>query len=251
MRKHIKVEPEIFYYLCDKYGMYVFQDMVNNGRYSFIRDTAVPTFGFQWLPDHHMHESERHRKNFYAYSKKTVKRLYNHPSIVYWTIFNEGWGQFQSTKMYQTFKRWDPSRFIDSASGWFKCGETDVSSWHVYFHRFLFPFATDKPVILSEFGGYAYKVHGHTFDEWRQYGYSNFRNLKSYNEAMEKLYDRDVISFIEKGLCGDVYTQLSDVETEENGLLTYDREVVKPDTEVMMNIRGKIDAAMKSLKETK
>ncbi|MCR4927894.1 MAG: glycoside hydrolase family 2 [Lachnospiraceae bacterium] len=250
LRKHIKVEPEVFYYLCDKLGMYVFQDMVNNGDYAFLRDTIIPTFGFQWLPDHNTHKDRRTRKMFCLYAQKTVKRLYNHPSIVYWTIFNEGWGQFQSTYLYKKLKKWDPGRFADSNSGWFKCGKSDISSWHVYFHKFFFPVTPEsfeRAVVLSEFGGYAYKVKGHTHNENKLYGYAKFKSLKEYNKALEALYDRDVIAHIPGGLSGAVYTQLSDVETEENGICTYDRQVVKPDRSVMLRIKDKIDEAMKTI----
>lgn len=243
LRKHIKVEPETFYYLCDALGVYVFQDMVNNGPYHFLRDTLFPTLGFQWFPDKHIHTNPESRRLFLLYSHRTVRRLYNHPSIVYWTIFNEGWGQFCSDQIYDRMKNWDDTRFIDTASGWFRCGRSDVDSRHVYFHRFRRP-KTKLPLVLSEFGGYAMKISGHTMDEKKQYGYAVYKSKEALSQALGTLYERDVVRHIVPGLCGAVYTQVSDVETEENGLYTYDREICKVEDTTLLDIRRKIDEAM-------
>ena len=120
LRKHIKVEMEHFYYLCDKLGMVVFQDMVNNSHYSFFKDTALPTVGLQKCNDRRKHRDPVSRTNFLLSMEAVTLQLKNHPCILYWTIFNEGWGQFDSDAVYEQFLALDDSRWIDSTSGWFR-----------------------------------------------------------------------------------------------------------------------------------
>ncbi len=232
LRKHIKIEPEQFYYACDRRGMLVWQDMVNNGEYSFLRDTALPTVGFNKLNDRYLHRDTATRQAFEQTMVDTVMHLYNHPCIIGWTIFNEGWGQFDSTRMYQRLRELDTTRIIDSASGWFVGGETDVVSSHIYFRPVRLKTAA-KPVFLSEFGGYSYKVDGHSFNINKTYGYRFFSNRNDFEEALIRLYETEIIPAISKGLCGAVYTQLADVEDETNGLVTYDRQVIKVNAERM------------------
>lgn len=239
LRKHIKIEPEQFYYDCDRLGMVVFQDMVNNGRYSFFRDTALPTVFLKKLNDRLLHRDAETRNQFEISMYETVEHLYNHPSICYWTIFNEGWGQFCSSRMYHKLKSIDSTRFIDSASGWFSGGETDVDSRHVYFKKVRLK-PSNKPLVLSEFGGYSYKPEGHVFNTENTYGYGKFENRKDFVSALRKLYLEEVIPHVEKGLCAAVYTQVSDVEDETNGLLSYDREILKVSTEEFLDISKKL-----------
>ena len=239
LRKHIKVEPEEFYYQCDKLGMIVFQDMVNNGDYSFFRDTALPTIGLQKLPDKHMHRDELTRQFFLDTMAATVKLLQNHPSICYWTIFNEGWGQFDSDNVYEMFRALDDTRFIDSTSGWFRQKKTDVDSRHVYFKPIKLK-ESDKPLVLSEFGGYSYKPEGHVFNTESTYGYGKFEKAEDFSAAVAELYEKQVIPAKEKGLCATVYTQVSDIEDETNGILTYDRKVCKLAPEIMLPIAEKL-----------
>lgn len=227
LRKHIKVEPEIFYYVCDKLGMAVFQDMVNNGKYSFFKDSVLPMIGFQGLSDKKMNKDEHVREAFIRSVCSEVEQLYSHPCICCWTIFNEGWGQFCSSEMYDMVKELDKSRFIDSASGWFSGGKSDVKSLHVYFKKFKMPRPSGKPVVLSEFGGYVYKIPEHSFNKDKTFGYKFFKDKDEYADAVKKLYADEIFPNIEKGLCAAIYTQISDVEDETNGLMTYDREVVK------------------------
>ena len=228
LRKHIKIEAEQFYYDCDRLGMLVWQDMVNNGEYSFWRDTALPTMGVKKRNDKKLHQNKHARLAFEAAMEMTVKQLKKHPCIVGWTIFNEGWGQFDSQRMYEKLKALDSTRFIDTASGWFKGAESDVVSEHVYFKPYRFK-AGDKPVFLSEFGGYSYKPEGHVFNTEKTYGYRLFSEQGAYMDAVEDLYRKEIIPAVSKGLCGAVYTQLSDVEDETNGLYSYDRRVCKVD----------------------
>ncbi|MEE0840166.1 MAG: glycoside hydrolase family 2 TIM barrel-domain containing protein [Acutalibacteraceae bacterium] len=226
LRKHIKVEPECFYYDCDRLGMVVFQDMVNNSDYSFIRDTALPTISFVRKNDRNSHKNKESREAFINCMEKTVHQLYNHPCIVEWTIFNEGWGQFCADEMYMNLKQLDSSRFIDSASGWFKTVKNDFDSLHIYFKK-LKAKEGNKPLFISEFGGYSYKIKGHSFNTENTYGYGKFTSRDKFVYAIRSLYENEVIPLKEKGLCATVYTQVSDVEDETNGLLTYDRKVMK------------------------
>lgn len=228
LRKHIKVESELFYYHCDRLGMAVFQDMVNNGNYSFFFDTALPTVFMQKFPDKILHLNKKTRSNFEKAMVQTVDSLKNHPSIVYWTIFNEGWGQFDSERMYETLKKIDSTRFIDSTSGWFRGKKTDVESLHVYFKK-LKTVKTNKPVVISEFGGYVLKVENHIFNENKEYGYKTLKDKEEFNLSLLDLFENQLLPLVKKGVCASVYTQISDVEDEINGLVTYDRKVKKFD----------------------
>ena len=235
LRKHIKVEPEEFYYQCDRLGMIVFQDFVNNGAYSFFRDTALPTVLTKKFPEGLMMRSPQQKEGFIDGLKKTVRQLYNHPCICYWTIFNEGWGQFESDKMYELLKGIDSTRIVDSTSGWFKGKKSDVESLHIYFKPVVIG-ESDKPVVLSEFGGYSYKIENSSANLKKTYGYRLFDDREKFTKALSDLYLNEVAPAISKGLCGAIYTQLSDVEDETNGLLTYDRKECKVDKETMLEI---------------
>ena len=243
LRKHIKIEPEQFYYDCDRLGMVVFQDMVNNSDYSFLRDTALPTVGIKKMDDTNMHKNPKSRAAFETAMEETVELLSNHPCICYWTIFNEGWGQFESQKMYHKLKELDSTRFIDTASGWFTGAESDVESLHVYFKPVKME-AGEKPVVLSEFGGYSYKPEGHVYNVKETYGYRFFKEREAFEQALVKLYREEIIPLVGKGLCAAVYTQVSDVEDETNGLLSYDRKVLKVSVEPMREIAAAIYAEM-------
>ncbi|MBQ4612225.1 MAG: glycoside hydrolase family 2 [Clostridia bacterium] len=235
LRKHIKIEPEQFYCACDRMGMLVWQDMVNNGDYSFLRDTALPTFGLKKLDDRRLHRDAATRRAFEQAMEQTVAHLHNHPCIVGWTIFNEGWGQFDSTRMYHRLREIDSSRVIDAASGWFVGGESDLVSEHVYFKPVRFK-AASKPTFLSEFGGYVYKLKEHSFDPNNTYGYRFFTEQAAFENALVRLYEDEIVPIVSKGLCGAVYTQLADIEDETNGLVTYDRRVIKVDAARMKKI---------------
>ena len=244
LRKHIKVEAEEFYYQCDKLGMVVFQDMVNNGDYAYVRDTVMPTFFRQHKDDRKMHLDPATRKAFVSGMEATVGQLKNHPSICYWTIFNEAWGQFDSTPLYHRLKELDNSRFIDTTSGWFRGSQTDVESLHIYFDMWHRLKKADKPIVLSEFGGFTYGAPGHIWNPHNTYGYGTCKTPEALTEKLRAIYENRVIPAVKKGLCASVYTQVSDVEDEINGLLTYDRKVCKPDKEIMLAIAHALQAAV-------
>ena len=226
LRKHIKVEPEAFYEACDRLGMLVVQDMVNNGGYNYLFDTVLPTIGFQWRPNWPV--SKRRKEVFETCARDTVSHLHNHPCVIGYTIFNEGWGQFDGDRIYRDMKALDSTRFYDTASGWFIPKETDVDSKHVYFrNKRLKP--GKRPMFLSECGGYARKIDGHLWNPANEYGYGKTDTEEQLTAAIGRMYAEMVNPAIPEGLCGVVYTQLSDVEDEINGLYTYDRKVCKVD----------------------
>ena len=225
LRKHIKIEPEQFYYDCDRLGMIVFQDMVNNGEYHYLRDTVLPTIGVTGISDAHLNRDPETRMIFIQAMENTVRLLSNHPSICLWTIFNEGWGQFCADEAYERLKDLDDSRFIDSTSGWFHQKKSDVDSLHIYFKK-LHLGKEDKPQLLSEFGGYSYKIPEHSFNRKKTYGYKKHKDQGEYVSNLLALYE-EVYQLAKEGLSGAIYTQVSDVEDETNGLLTFDRKILK------------------------
>ena len=247
LRKHIKIEPMIFYYLCDKLGIAVFQDMINNGNYSFFKDTALPTVStvtLQRMNDKRFNRNKEARAIFEEAMYLSADHLYNVPSLVYYTVFNEGWGQFNADEMYQKLKGYDPTRIIDATSGWFRRHESDVDSRHIYF-RALAPKKLDgRPLVISEFGGYAHGVDGHRYSE-KIYGYRVFNTPEEYEDAICTLYDTEVRHLVEGGASAFVYTQVSDVEDEINGLVTYDRQIVKIDVDRLKKINDDLFNASK------
>ena len=245
LRKHIKVEADEFYYQCDRLGMIVFQDMVNNGAYGYVRDTVLPTIfpAYQKRQDRRLHSDPETRRKFLAGMETTVAQLGSYPCICLWTIFNEGWGQFDADETYEKFRALDDTRFIDTTSGWFRRKKTDVDSRHVYFRK-VTQTGGDKPLFLSEFGGYSWKIPDHAFNPDETYGYGKFTDGEGFARAFTSLYLDQVVPCVERGLCAAVYTQVSDVEDETNGLRTYDRAVEKLTPEQTMPIARALAAAM-------
>ena len=240
LRKHIKVEPDEFYYACDRLGMIVFQDMVNNGDYNYLRDTVLPTFNLgKKRSDAKLQKDPWVKELFLRSMEQTVEQLQYHPCICCWTIYNEGWGQVDASGAYRRLKELDDSRFIDTASGWYSGCESDVVSEHIYFRPFRAG-KTDKPLFLSEFGGYSYPVEGHCFHPAKAYGYRSYTDAEGYTRGLVELFEREVIANIPEGLCASVYTQVSDVEDEINGLVTFDRKVVKVEPDVMRALAARM-----------
>ena len=241
LRKHIKIEPDLFYYYCDKYGMIVFQDMVNSGKYSWLIDTALPNIGLKrWFK---RSASKNRKHHFEENSISATELLYNHPSVCYYTIFNEGWGQYDADRVYRDLKMADPTRVWDATSGWFAKKESDVVSEHIYFRRIKIKGRQDCSSVLSEFGGYSCRIDGHSFNLDKNYGYTSYKSAKEFEEALVRLYRDEIIPAIKSGLCASVLTQVSDIEDETNGLVTYDRQVVKVDTKRMSGLAKELEKA--------
>lgn len=246
LRKHVKVEPEAFYYACDRLGMLVVQDMVNSGEYRYLRDTVIPTFVSKKRADQGGGGSVHRRAFFERHCLDTVIRLYSHPCVVGWTIFNEGWGQYDSDRVYRLLKAADPTRFFVSASGWFAQRESDVQSEHVYFNsRVLEGNRPGQFLLLSECGGFSRRVEDHVARDRKNYGYGEqCRSEEELTARIREMYGDMVLPSIPNGLCGCVYTQLSDVEGESNGLYTYDRAVRKVEKEAMLAIAAGVRRAL-------
>ncbi len=240
LRKHIKIEPAFFYYECDRLGMAVFQDFVNCGKYSFLRDTALPTLGIK--KGIRVKRSKKAKEAFIQTALGTQKLLAPYPSVLLYTVFNEGWGQFDADKTYRLLRNEDPTRLYDTTSGWFSQKESDVDSHHIYFKKLKLPKGGEKPLFLSEFGGFACKIPSHSFIEKGEYGYRFFRKASDWEDAVIALYENQVLPLARQGLCATVLTQLSDVEEETNGLLTYDR-IPKADASRFAEVGEKIRGA--------
>lgn len=246
LRKHVKIEPEAFYHACDRLGMLVLQDMVNSGGYGYLRDTVIPNFVSRRRSDLGGGGSEKRKAFFERHCLDTVAHLQNHPCIVGWTIFNEGWGQYDSDRICRLLKGADSTRFFVSASGWFAQEEGDVESEHVYFSsRVLEGTRPGKFLLLSECGGFPLRVEGHTARDRKSYGYGGqARTPGELTGRVQGLYDDMVLPSVPKGLCGCIYTQLSDVEGENNGLYTYDRQVRKVSAGAMLDVARRLEAAL-------
>ena len=240
LRKHIKVEPLRWYYHCDRLGMLVWQDMpCGGGRYDpvvvsaplvtdiHLKDSAYLLFG---------RESKAGRGEFMTELRAMVQHLYNCPCIAMWVPFNEGWGQFDAARAVGVIHEIDTSRTVDHASGWHDQGIGETKSLHVYFRPYVFkPDRRGRAVILTEFGGYNCLVPGHSFND-RDFGYKRLGDADKLRAALEELYSQQIAPAYEQGLAAAIYTQVSDVEDELNGLITYDRQVVKIPPETVRNI---------------
>ena len=240
LRKHIKVEPLRWYYHCDRLGMLVWQDMPNGGGdYNLAVITAPLVTGISLKDSHYRlfaREDAARRAAWRTELGDMIRHLYNCPCICMWVPFNEGWGQFDAAQIYDYVRALDSTRTVDHASGWHDQGVGEVRSLHVYFHRYDYrPDPKGRAVLLSEFGGYGYAVKGHCFNE-KEFGYKKLDSAEKLARALAKLYDGEIRPAKEKGLAAAVYTQVSDVEDELNGLLTYDRQVVKIAPDIMRDI---------------
>ena len=245
LRKHIKVEPARWYYHCDRLGMLVWQDMPSGGsRQNKFTTLYLPFIGVDKIDDSKYAKFSRADKEgrdmFVREYTEMITQLYNCVSIATWVIFNEAWGQFDANKMTDYTRTLDNTRVIDQASGWHDQGGGDIKSLHVYFKKVRLPKDDKRSVCLTEFGGYSFKDDEHSFNPDGTYSYKRFSSLDDFNRGVQKLYERDVIAQIDKGLSATVYTQVSDVEDEVNGLLTYDRKVLKIDPDMMRAINAKI-----------
>ncbi len=248
LRKHIKIELLRWYYHCDRIGMLVFQDFVNGGG-------PYKRMVIDYLPFIGIHLNDRHYRLFARQDKlgrdqyitdlhRTVDLLYNTVSVCTWVPFNEGWGQFDANAVTETIRVKDQSRPVDHASGRHDQHGGDYKSEHVYYKKYrMKPDFFDRAVIISEFGGYSCPAPGHMSTD-KLFGYEMYDSPAALTDAYCALYNRDVFPYVTKGLSGTVYTQVSDVEEEINGVFTYDRAVVKLDAD---RVRAVNEALKKAL----
>ncbi len=239
LRKHIKVEQGRFYALCDRLGMLVWQDMVSGGSpYGSLHTSYLPTLlRASWTrhPDEGSRawrqlsaEDEGYRREWRETCAGTVRLLGGHPCVVGWALFNEGWGQFNARAACEAVRALDPTRPIDATSGWYDRGCGDFFSVHNYFRPLAVWRDRARPrraFVISEFGGVDWVCPGHGCVSG-SYGYDVASGASEFAEKVQELLAR-AGALEAEGLAGYVYTQLSDVEAESNGLLTYDRRVCK------------------------
>jgi len=213
LRKHVKVENRIFYYWCDKLGILVWQDMPSGDKY--ISGTR---------PD--IEKSEEATEQFEFELMRMIETKYNHPSIIMWVAFNEGWGQFETGRITQLIADYDPTRLVNSASGWTNRGTGNVNDVHHYPDPVVPPAEEERAIVLGEFGGLGLPLQGHSWEQ-KNWGYRNMDDTLQLLSKYESYYEQ-VHKFVkENGLSASVYTQTTDVETETNGLMTYDRKINK------------------------
>ena len=236
LRKHIKLEPERWYYHCDRLGMLVWQDMINGGRknkgwYVTYLATVFQILGIKASDKHKILLSRQDaagRKEYEAELRELIALMKKHPSVVCMVPFNEGWGQFETKKMADIVKKECPDIIVDAASGWYDMCCGDLKSIHWYFFQFKYKREKNRALALTEFGGYVQRIEGHTMHD-KEYGYKIFKSKEELEQGYEELMENVILPAVEDGVSATVYTQISDVEEEINGLLTYDREVLKID----------------------
>lgn len=222
LRKHVKIEPRRFYYLCDKIGLMVWQDMPNGDKKIGPHESDII-------------RTEESAEQFEFELTKLINGHYNHPSIVMWVPFNEGWGQYDTERIANYTKLIDSTRFVNSVSGWADRGVGDVHDIHNYPHPISPEPEAERAVVLGEFGGLGLPIKQHTWEE-ENWGYTNLTSKEALINTYEDYYS-DVWELKKtKGLAAAVYTQITDVETETNGLMTYDRKVLKVDIETIKMI---------------
>ncbi|HQQ88885.1 MAG TPA: glycoside hydrolase family 2 TIM barrel-domain containing protein [Oscillospiraceae bacterium] len=244
LRKHIKVEPLRWYYHCDRLGMLVWQDMpCGGGKHDFLVASSPMFTGIHFDDGNYVlfhRENEEGRLEYYHELTEMIRELYNCTCIALWVPFNEGWGQFDAKRAAMLIESLDPTRTIDHASGWHDQKIGEVRSFHVYFFPYLFKKdPLGRAVALSEFGGYNCRIDGHCFNE-QDYGYRKMASPAELYRSFKKLYEDQVIPAKKRGLSAAVYTQLCDVEDELNGLMTYDRKVLKLPAGAIRKINEKL-----------
>ncbi len=206
IRKHAKVEPQRWYYWCDKLGALVWQDMPSGNNVS-----------------------DEGRSQFEIEMRRMINKFSNHPSIIMWVLFNEAWGQFDDERMTGIARELDPHRIISNVSGWHDAGVGDIIDVHCYPGPGWVEAETDRAAVIGEYGGPRLKIDGHTWADTADWGYFDLSDKEeltvNYQGMLKNIYQK----IVNPGISAAIFTQLTDVEIECNGLLTYDREIIKPD----------------------
>ncbi len=215
-RKHVKIEPDRWYYWCDKLGLLVWQDMPSGDKYIGRDDPDIT-------------RTPESARQFEQELTALIQGRANHPCIVMWVPYNEGWGQWDTARIVELIKQLDPTRLVINTSGWSDRGVGDVNDMHKYPGPGSPEPEANRAAVLGEFGGLGLPVPGHTWQNEKNWGYRSFADAGSLTTAYIDLVAKLFPLTDEKGLSAAVYTQTTDVEIEVNGLLTYDRELVKMD----------------------
>jgi hypothetical protein len=245
IRKHVKVEPARWYYHCDKMGMLVWQDMPTGDKNAVgigdILSIMISKFEFNTgafvdatmekdfnkVPD--IVRTPESSEIYYRELEAMIDALQIFPSIVVWVPFNESWGQFQTNEVIEKVQQLDPSRIVDGTSGWIDRGKGDIRDYHIYNRKLILPrLEEDRAMVIGEFGGLGHSVEGHLAVE-KAWSYQDFESKEILWSAYENLIRYELIPLIREGLSAAVYTQTTDVESEINGVITYDRAVDKID----------------------
>ena len=238
IRKHVKVEPARWYMHCDRLGMIVWQDMPSGDH------------GPQWQPRQYFNgveflRSPESEANYRKEWKEIIDFLYSYPCVGVWVPFNEAWGQFKTKEIAEWTKLYDPSRLVNPASGGNHHPVGDILDLHNYPQPALYLYDGQRATVLGEFGGIGWAVKGHLWEPDRNWGYVQFNSAKEVTDEYVK-YAEQLMNLIQHGFSAAVYTQTTDVEVEVNGLMTYDREVIKMDESRVKQINQKICNILKN-----
>jgi beta-galactosidase/beta-glucuronidase len=233
LRKHIKVEPDRYYYHCDRLGLLVWQDMPSGFRRAlrnFREDAGEP---IRLSTSREQHELELRRM---------MARLHNHPSIVMWVLHNEGWGQYESPALARWLKAIDGSRWVNADSGWLDENVGEVYDIHTYQELPLAPVGKqDRAIVIGEYGGVGWPVTEHLWNpDTRNWGYQTYQDQAAFTAALTKKVEALLSMRRDLGLSAAVYTQTTDVEGEVNGFMTYDRRVIKIPAEKLKALNDRL-----------
>ncbi|MFP4366744.1 MAG: glycoside hydrolase family 2 protein [Bacteroidales bacterium] len=236
IRKHVKVEPARWYTHCDREGIIVWQDMPSG-------DETPVWQRQQYFDGVELQRSARSEENYRKEWKAIMDLLYSHPSIVTWIPFNEGWGQFKTVEIANWTKQYDPSRLVLPASGGNHFQTGDILGIHNYPQPRLYLYDATRPTALSEYGGIGLVLEGHLWEPERNWGYVQFNTIQDVTDKYLE-YAEELKKLIKAGLSAAVYTQITDVEIEVNGLMTYDRKRIKMDMDRVRQANSEIRAVI-------
>lgn len=232
IRKHVKVEPALWYTYCDRIGMIVWQDMPSG-------EKCCEWQKRNYFNGNEFTRSAQSESNYRKEWKEIIDCLYSYPCIAMWVPFNEAWGQFKTQEITEWTKQYDPSRLVNPASGgnFFTCG--DVLDLHHYPGPAMYLYDAQRANVLGEYGGIGYPIEGHLWTNTKNWGYIQFKSVKEVTDEYVK-YGEELLKLIRQGFTGAVYTQTTDVEVEVNGIMTYDRKVIKMEENRIKEINERI-----------